>query len=329
MDRLKEVYNTTLLPALENLERERKKLKNLALITACLHLLVAVPFAMWLVALFQHRGLLIWVVSLTGVGVFWCFKELQWKPFKERYARQIMVPLAGALLPKFAYYPQSMIPRELVVKGDFTGICKSGLGLSESYKGDNYFEGTVDKTKLRFSQLKITETRGSGKNRHTVTLFKGLYLVLDFHKEFSGKTVLLPRDSTSSWRQRTNKYLSSLVSCNLKAVTTSNKTFNDSYVTYTDDRVEARYVLSESLMERFLKLGEKSAEKIGGTRPLFSFVDSSLMIGIPLSHRLFEPRFWDGLRNSYDHFVGYQEVLHCVRSTVEELSMNRRIWTKR
>ena len=67
----------------------------------------------------------------------------------------------------------------------------------DRYNGEDYISGTAGKTRFECSEVhaeyKTTSTDSKG-NSHTEwhTIFKGLFLIADFNKNFNGLTLVLP-----------------------------------------------------------------------------------------------------------------------------------------
>jgi hypothetical protein len=107
-----------------------------------------------------------------------------------------------------------------------------------------------------------------------------------------------------------------------KLVKLEDPDFNKHFVVYGEDQVEARYVLSTSLMRRITDFKEKH------TNPLYvSFVNSFLYVGIAYKKDLFEPSWFNTLTR-FSLVREYFEDIQLAVSIVEELNLNNRIWTK-
>lgn len=101
---------------------------------------------------------------------------------------------------------------------------------------------------LEFSEIKLTERRGSGKNRRTVTTFKGVAIMMDLgHKKFFGHTIIA-RDSgkMGEWfKKRTT---------GLDRANLVDPEFEKLFDVYTNDQVEARYLIDPDIMQRLKAL---------------------------------------------------------------------------
>ena len=98
--------------------------------------------------------------------------------------------------------------------------------------------------------------------------------------------------------------------------------FEKKFVVYASDQIEARYILTPALMERLREFAEKTKHEVH-----ISFVLSCVFIAISLKENLFEPRIYRTLLD-YSTIEKYYDDLMMAIGIVEELNLNRRIWTK-
>lgn len=118
-----------------------------------------------------------------------------------------------------------------------------------SYFQDEW-KGKVGGTDFLLYEIKLTETRGSGKNRHTVTVFQGILLNFRFARDFIG-TTLVRRDGfkftlfgdTKSYNGQT-----------LERIKMVDPQFEDAFDVYGTDQVEGRYLVHPAYCERLLQL---------------------------------------------------------------------------
>jgi len=98
--------------------------------------------------------------------------------------------------------------------------------------------------------------------------------------------------------------------------------FEKYFVVYGDDQIEARYILSPSLMARIVDFREKTGQKI-----YLSFVGSMVFVAIPYTRNLFEPRIFQTMLD-FSQIQEYFEDLQLAISIVDEMDLNTRIWSK-
>ena len=99
--------------------------------------------------------------------------------------------------------------------------------------------------------------------------------------------------------------------------------FEKLFVVYGEDQVEARYILSTSLMRRMVEFQTRAPKKMR-----LSFSASKLHVAIPFEGELFEPKIMESLLN-ISHVQAYYDDLKLVVDIVDELNLNTRIWTQK
>jgi hypothetical protein len=119
---------------------------------------------------------------------------------------------------------------------------------------DSYFEdrwhGDIGGTEFLLYEAKLTEERGSGKNRRTVTVFEGVVLQFKFARDFLG-TTLVRRDGFKFSLFGDDK---SFGDVRLERVKMVDPRFEDAFDVYSNDQVEGRYLVHPSYCERLLEL---------------------------------------------------------------------------
>lgn len=144
---------------------------------------------------------------------------------------------------------------------EFEHACEYDLlpGYDDRYLQDQW-HGQIDGTDFLLYEAKLTETRGSGKNRRTVTVFEGVLLRFQFARAFLG-TTLLKRDGFKFTLFGDSK---SFGGQELERIKMVDPRFEDAFDVYGTDQVEARYLVHPAYCERLLDLekefdGEKLA----------------------------------------------------------------------
>ncbi len=194
----------------------------------------------------------------------------------------------------------------------------------DRYHTEDLVCGKDGKTNFYFAEVHAeykTETRTKNGTQTTWhDILKGIIFVADFNKNFSGVTVVRPKDFGSSIGAWFSKHIYSFGDKNI--VELENENFNQIFVTYGTDQVEARYILTPSMMERIINLNQRSAYTVS-----LSFINSSMYIAFPLDKNYFEAPIYKTLLKPNlldDDF----SILTFMRDLVTELDLNTRIWTK-
>jgi hypothetical protein len=98
--------------------------------------------------------------------------------------------------------------------------------------------------------------------------------------------------------------------------------FEKQFVVYGDDQVEARYILSTSMISRIMDLRKKLDCKL-----YLSFVSSNVHVAIHWSKNLLEPEMNESVLDTNHLREPYDELALCF-GLVDDLNLNTRIWTK-
>jgi hypothetical protein len=215
------------------------------------------------------------------------------------------------------YLPAHMMPQSLFKLGE---LFDSRI---DRYNGQDCFKGRVGATDIFFSELLVErkETRTDSKGHsstHWVTVFKGIYLVADFHKDFQCRVQIMPdiAEATFGWLGRKFQGLSS------ELVRLENPEFERAFKVSSNDQVAARYLLTPDMQERFLTLRNQ-----WNTQVCASLFNSSLHLAIPLRDNWFEASEKSPagdlrvLEKFIDQFLSVLAITHT-------LDLNTRIWSK-
>ncbi len=120
-------------------------------------------------------------------------------------------------------------------------------GLMPSYdtrKFEDLIQGRRADADFSMVECKLTETRGSGKNRRTVTTFQGLLLNIEYPEKFLGRTII----ARDKWWKRGKQ------TGDLQKVDLVSKELEDAFTVHSTDQVEARTLLTPDRMERLIAL---------------------------------------------------------------------------
>jgi hypothetical protein len=102
-------------------------------------------------------------------------------------------------------------------------------------------------------EAKLEERRGSGKNRRWVTVFRGVIMQVGFDRKFHGTTVLV-EDRAHSGFFGGRKDSVTLGGQQLDHVEMVHPEFEDAFDIYSNDQVEARYIVHPTYVERLIAL---------------------------------------------------------------------------
>ena len=295
-----------LAPTLQVLENKRKELlrkgRSEGLIYAAIFLVVGV-IALLILKLEGIFGLIV-IVVISVIIFITCINNKS-KIFSFFYKEEVVDEIIHAFCPNAAYSPNGGVGEDL--------FRNSGLFTSpDRYYAEDLIEGYLDKTSFICSEVHAEERRArytkNGVRYYWVDIFKGFLFIADFHKEFQGETTVL-RDSFFKIKMGASR------------VKMENPDFEKVFDVFSTNQIEARYLITPSMMERMLKLD--SNFKKGVT---ISFRNSTILVAIPDSKNRFEADVWSSL-SDMSILKSDFAVLQSLLEIVDELNLNTRIWS--
>ncbi len=127
-------------------------------------------------------------------------------------------------------------------------------GLLPSYD-NKYLEdqwwGALDTLPFLLIEAKLTEERGSGKSRHTVTTFQGVLMSVAFNRAFHGVT-LIERDGRHRGFFGGEKDSITVNGVQLDRVPHVDPKFEDLFDVWSSDPVEGQYLVHPEYVERLV-----------------------------------------------------------------------------
>lgn len=257
------------------------------------------------------------VCSLIGLLVFSLVGGGAKKEYLAAFKQSVFAEAVRIAIPGMEYHPDSMVP-----EGSFqsSGLFNSRI---DRYDGEDCFRGRCGATDLMFSELHVerketsTDSKGHTKTRW-VTVFRGIYLIADFHKHFNCVLKLVPdvAEANFGWLGRKLQGISG------DLVRLESPEFEQAFKVTASDQLAARYILTPDMQERFLSLRGSWSSDLRA-----AFLDSSLHLAIPMKEDWFEP-IMEAPAGDPAVLHGFLARLMTVLHITETLDLNTRIWSK-
>ena len=190
---------------------------------------------------------------------------------------------------------------------DFTMLKNSFLlNNYDSFESDDIFKGQFKD--VNFDIIESEFTSGSGKNR--ATIFKGVIIKLDMNKNFTGNTVIRP-----------NTLLHSSPSPILKHTELEDIDFEKKFDVFTDDEVEARYLITPSFMERLNEMQVAfKADKVS-----CAFYNKYLFVALHTSKDLFSIcSLFKRVDDPKQFFTMFEEILSIIK-LIDHFKLDQKI----
>ncbi len=204
------------------------------------------------------------------------------------------------------------------------GFTRSQIFRNEIYEPDRLEQedcvyGSIGNTDIFFAEILVENTKSSYLNEFEIKesigkslIFHGLFFEAKFAKNFVSRTFILPNTLKSK--------VTPLNSWRGEEVKLEDLEFERIFKVYSDNQIEARYLLSTNLMSRLVEFSYKAKRKV-----YISFVDGFMYIAIPYRYRLFEPKLFTNMK-SFSPLKEYFLDLQLMIGIVDDLNLNRRIW---
>jgi len=307
----KEFYDAKLLPELKILDKERKQVDRRVLLIGLIAVILivltgriegnATTYFQILIGLFAFIA-----ISITS------------RKYRLNFKNNIVLKITAFVDENLVYTPDGFVSREeFTNSGIFQKYCNS-------FTGEDHFKGKIGKTAIEFSEVvgrhKTTTGTGSKRKEQYTTIFKGVFFVADFNKNFNGYTLVLP-DTAEKMLGKFGQNLQAFSSKG-ELIKLEDPEFEKEFCVYASDQVEARYILSPSLMQRIVEFKRKWDTKV-----YLSFRDSKVYIAIKMNKNLFETRLFKSIVD-YQFMEENVRFLILLTGIVEDLNLNTRIWTK-
>ncbi len=274
------VYTTQIVPKLAPFESQRRFIEKKYKILDALKIISVIVFIVLIIVLavsnssFELNTFIIMMVSGGVAGYFsWITSEMDTK-FRNSVKKDIL----PVLLSVFGEFKSAAVAQGYQKsRASFIGINEikslNFFKSAETQRIDDHIEGKYKNLKVYITEMILQHTEESGKNRHTVTDFRGLVVKTKLNKNYKGKTLITAKNFCNVVSKR-----------NLEEIKLEDVEFEKIYNVYSDDQIEARYLLDLGFMEKI-----KQARSIfDGLAIHFAIADDTFYIFVNSHKNYFE-----------------------------------------
>jgi len=317
LSELTDAYYKTLYPTLEDLEKQRKSLRYRIVVGGIIISVITIFAIKSFEFVISNNPDILAFIGMAYFMILTFGYKLMIRDYKVKFKRKIIEPLIGIIDKNLYYNGDRHIPQFFFERSKlFSKIDK--------FDGDDYVSGTIDGIRLDFSDI-VAKKRYRNDDGHEEysTVFQGLFIVAEFNKDFRGRTSVLPDSAQSMFGDLIGGWLQSNNMSRDELVKMDNNEFEKEFVVYATDQIEARYILSHTIMSKLLSLKKRSKHPV-----YVSFVGKHIHIAIEYKKDLFEPSVFHSLLE-YKIAMEYVQTLHLAIGIVEELKLNQKLWSKR
>lgn len=314
---LTDFYYKELYPSLSELEKTRTQILSQLKWYGGMGAVAFVITALWMGKNFGLLHPLMMAIVIAFAALASITYRFMIRGYAKDFKARIITPLIGAIDPHLLYNPDFMVSQHLFSR---SSLFQHDI---DRYSGNDYVKGSMDGVALEFSDIHAEyQTRDSKGRTQWHTLFRGLFVVAEFNKHFKSRTIILPDLAEKTFGNLIGGWLQSKNSSRDSVIQLDDPEFEKKFVVYGNDPIEARYILTHSMMKRIVEFQKKISH------PLFiSFVHNHIHIAIATQKDLFEPSLFTSLLD-YKQAMEYVNTLNNTIGLVEELKLNEKLWSK-
>ena len=271
-----------------------------------------VPWGIWKLDSFLYSilwdwlyGLLVYLGPILLLVILWFIVMGPIFEYKDSIKTKIFPNILN-FLGKFTY---TVNPKNKYVgQYDFMGFFPI---YDKSINEDN-IRGEYKSVNIDLFETVLERARKS-KNGGTYydKVFRGIIIDLTFNKALKGTTII--RKDSGILGNLFHEKLS-----NLKDIKLEDPKFNKIFQVYSDDEVEARYVLSVSFMERLKELSEAFGSKVVQC----CFYQEKVVFVVPIKKNMFEPGSIYANENFIDDAKSLLEEMDLICKIIDILRLN-------
>jgi hypothetical protein len=318
MTEIEVFFRDKIEPHLGPLNAQRKEIKKWYFLLGFAFVAAVLSVVFWI----KTEATVI-AVPVIGILAFSIYKGVRvynlQKVYRIAFKGHVVAQIVKAVNPSWTYNPERAISPEIYRYSD---MFRTDV---DRYRGDDLVAGVIDKTDFECSELhteyKQVSTDSKGRRHERwVTVFKGLFFHADFNKAFKGRTYVSPDMAENIF----GKFGQTLQRFSGPAplVKLENVEFEKAFVVHATDQIEARYILTPTIMEAMLRI-----KQLRNCDVHFSFVGSRVFCALSISGDLFEPKIFREVSNLGEVQDMYS-LFKLNEVIVGELNLNTRIWTK-
>ncbi len=267
-NKFNQYYEEHVRPHLTVIEQKRKKMLCIFL-TAAFFVLAWLGFIVW--NMFCNVPTQVSLPPYLDLAGCLAILAVCWPMFGwYRTSKESLLPLLAGFWGEFSYAYQPQISESLL---ENSKIIKQYDKIST----DDCFTGKVDNVPINIIEYVLYQRKyaGTGGNARVIYRKKagGILLTAQMNKKFGGQTIVV---KDKGWMNRFAKYQ------NLERAGMESPAFEKAFEVYTDNQIEARYLLTTVMLEHLLKLKHYFPDVE------LSFFNENVFINIETAKNLFE-----------------------------------------
>lgn len=210
------------------------------------------------------------IFMVTAIVISFLY-YLAWK-VKKNFEKKVKEGVIQSFLSFFGDFRWSMDENISQKELEASGLTDSITDMTS----DDYFEGTYKDTKIIISEVKLK--RSSGKN--TSTIFEGLFIKVGMNKASKAHTIIVQDMTFNNWVEESHLPFDFP---DKEKVNLEDPEFEKMFNVFSNDQIEARFILTTAFMQRLKNL----KEIYHATSIRASIQGNSILIALPCKKDMF------------------------------------------
>lgn len=311
----RKLYFNELRKRLEILDEKRKTVKEWIFSFGLILLSIN-----GIVLFFSYKGdsygFLIFSLLVTGTIAYFFYKFIS-EDFVKKYKNEIIRVIIKNINEDMNYSINGFVPKNEFIES------RLFERMPEKYIGEDFVYGKIDKTNIKFSEIRSSSYVETKNGKSERVIFNGIFFLADFNKEINSFVVVKPDLAEKLFGDIGTSFqkLNTLGTVE-KLIKMENSEFEKLFAVYGPNEIEARYILTPKLMEEIVNFRKKMNKNIH-----ISFINSKIYIAINIEEDLFGPKIFSSIVKLED-VEKYFDILSGLIGIVEAFDLNTRIWTK-
>ena len=295
-----ELYNTGIAPSIGRLQAECKKADRWGM-TGLLSfvVLMIIGYLGMMQNLIPGYGLYMFILIVVAVVALVKYKNNN-NTFIDDFKTAVITKIVDHIAPGVQFKPD-----EYVSPVDYE---RSSLYRYqyEDYTGGNLMEGNLNGGYFLFSEVEASYV--DYKTR--ITIFKGLFFVLQTPFSFAGCTYIWPQDNVQLARSLYDEAYRLFPMPDVSDVGFGDPAFEDAFRVCSSYPAEATAILTPQVRERLLAISRNAGNPVS-----FSFVNGNMYVAVSSANELLEPaRYVPGNKDQvYMYYLTIQLIIGMVK----------------
>lgn len=309
----RQYYDEYMISDIESLEAKRDEAYKKRRIFS----IIAIPIGIVLILImFSIFPILGFAIGIFYFIIFSIILHNLSKDYKADFKRILIAKIIQFFSPKLMYFPNDGISlNEYLESRLFTGGNDRFNG-EDLITGKIYFkdsmEDNAEGVSFKMSELHAEERHTDSKGKtHYSTVFKGVFMILEFNKSFKSDTYVF--NDSGIFNRLGGRF-------GTKQVKLEDPVFEKEFEVYSNDQMEARYILTPDFMDKLVELKIKAQGKMR-----VAFKNNKMYLAISSSGNILEPNYSKNL-DDYNNIITYFRELEYYFELIKSLNLDQKIY---